>query len=152
MKLLPSLLLLLLMGIGTAQAACQGQPQIPGQPSQQAAPAAPSPWKLALDATIVSTVSVEALKRTFKDPRPVGSGYAFPSGHATLAFALARVTSSYYPKQKALWYLLAARVAWSRVRVGAHDWDDVIGGAALGCWVGDAEVAGGGIVLTKWDW
>jgi hypothetical protein len=145
-------LLVLAMATRIAHANCQDQAQTAYPPSQQAAPAAPSPWKLALDATIVSTVSGEALKRTFKDPRPVGSGYAFPSGHATLAFALARVTSSYYPKQKALWYLLAARVAWSRVKAGAHDWDDVIGGAALGCWVGDAEVAGGGIVLKKWDW
>jgi len=115
-------------------------------------PKRPSQWKQALDVTIVTTISVEALKRTFRDRRPVGEGYAFPSGHATVSFVLARVASSYHPKQKALWYLIAARIAWSRVRVRAHTWDDVIAGAALGSWIGDTAVGNGGIVLKKWEW
>jgi membrane-associated phospholipid phosphatase len=121
-------------------------------------PAAPSPpprppeLRAALDTAIVATISVEALKRSFKDERPVGSGYAFPSGHATTSFALARVASEYHPKQKWLWYAIAARVAWSRVKLGAHDWDDVLAGAALGCWLGDVEVEKRGIVLKRWEW
>ncbi len=47
---------------------------------------------------------------------------------------------------------LAARVAWSRVKRQAHDWDDVIGGALLGSWIGDTAVSDGGIVLKKWEW
>lgn len=122
-------------------------------------PAAPSPppprppeLRVALDTAIVVTISVGALKRTFKDERPVGSGYAFPSGHAATSFALARVASEYHPKQKWLWYAIAARIAWSRVKVRAHDWDDVLAGAALGCWLGDVETDHGGIVLTRWEW
>jgi membrane-associated phospholipid phosphatase len=108
--------------------------------------------RLALDVTITTAISVEALKRTFKDPRPDGSDYGFPSGDAALAFALARVASEYHPRQRTLWYLIAARVAWSRVRREAHDWEDVIGGAALGSWIGEQAVSRGGLVLARWEW
>lgn len=111
-----------------------------------------SELKLAADVSITTAISVEALKRTFRDPRPVGSGYAFPSGHATLAFGLARVASHYHPERRTLWYALAAGVAWSRVRTRAHTWDDVIAGAALGSWIGDTAVARGGIVLVSVGW
>jgi len=134
----------------------------PAQPSGpaviQVAAAAPSRaqrppgLRVALDTAIVTAVTVDALKRTFKAERPVGTGYAFPSGHATTSFALARVASEYHPRQKWLWYAIAARIAWSRVKIRAHDWDDVIAGAALGCWVGDIETDGGGILLRKWEW
>jgi membrane-associated phospholipid phosphatase len=77
---------------------------------------------------------------------------AFPSGHATAAFSLARVASEYHPKYKWLWYGIAARIAWSRVKVNAHDWDDVIAGAALGCWIGDVETDRGGILFRRWEW
>jgi hypothetical protein len=157
----PGLLALLLLWAGPASAAadCQAPPQVPlASRNEQALPEPPSQWKLALDATIVTAVSVEALKRTIKDPRPYGEGhahgygYGFPSGDASLAFAFARLASHYHPRQRSLWYLLAARVAWSRVKREAHDWDDVIGGAALGCYIGDAEVAHEGLVLKKWEW
>jgi hypothetical protein len=124
----------------------------------EASPGKPPELKLALDVTIVTAVSVEVLKRTIRDPRPYGEGhahgygYGFPSGDATLAFALARVASEYHPKQRTLWYLLAARVAWSRVKREAHDWQDVIGGAALGTWIGENAVRNGGIVLKTWEW
>jgi len=108
--------------------------------------------KIALDVTVTTAISVEALKRTFKDARPDGSDYGFPSGDAAVAFALARVASEYHPRQRALWYLIAARVAWSRVKREAHDWEDVIGGAALGCWIGGSAVRNGGIVLKRWEW
>jgi hypothetical protein len=134
---------------------------IPAEPTDEgteAIPDKPPELKLALDVTIVTAVSVEALKRTIRDPRPLGEGhahgygYGFPSGDATLAFALARVASEYHPKQRILWYLLAARVAWSRVKREAHDWQDVIGGAALGTWIGESAVRNGGIVLKTWEW
>jgi membrane-associated phospholipid phosphatase len=121
-------------------------------PAATVAPERPPELRVALDITIVQAITVEALKRTIKDKRPVGSGYAFPSGHATAAFSLARVASKYHPKYKWLWYGIAARVAWSRVKVKAHDWDDVIAGAALGCWIGDRETATGGILLKRWEW
>jgi len=122
---------------------------------QARSPSRPPELRQALDVAITSTVSVELLKRTFRDPRPENSGlggYAFPSGHATAAFALAAVASEYQPEQKWLWYLLAAGVAWSRVECNAHDWDDVIAGAALGNWIGNTTVAHGGLVLKEWEW
>jgi len=144
---------------GTAQpevTATEGAPTESTDEGTEASPGKPPELKLALDVTIVTAVSVEALKRTIKDPRPLGEGhahgYGFPSGDATLAFALARVASEYHPKQRTLWYLLAARVAWSRVKREAHDWQDVIGGAALGTWIGESAVRNGGIVLKRWEW
>jgi membrane-associated phospholipid phosphatase len=121
--------------------------------------ARPPELRVALDVTITTAISVELLKRTFKDPRPEasisdrpGSNYAFPSGDAALAFGLATVATEYHPEHKWLWYLVAARVAWSRVKKNAHDWDDVIAGAALGSWIGESTVAQGGIVLKRWEW
>jgi len=146
---------------GTAQPAAATTEVTPTQATDEgteASPGTPPELKLALDVTIVTAVSVEALKRTIRDPRPLGEGhahgygYGFPSGDATLAFALARVASEYHPKQRTLWYLLAARVAWSRVKREAHDWQDVIGGAALGTWIGESAVRNGGIVLKRWEW
>jgi membrane-associated phospholipid phosphatase len=115
----------------------------------------PSEAVAAVDVAVTTAVSVELLKRTFKEPRPEGStssGYAFPSGHATLAFALARVASEHHPKQRTLWYLIAAGVAWSRVAENAHDWDDVMAGAVLGNYIGQQSLSRGGIVVGQWDW
>jgi len=123
-----------------------------GISAPQPAAERPPALRVALDTAVVTTISVEVLKRTFKDERPVGSGYAFPSGHAATSFALARVASEYHPRYRWLWYAIAARIAWSRVKVRAHDWDDVIAGAALGCWLGDVETDRGGIVLKRWEW
>ncbi len=109
----------------------------------------------AVDVGITTAVSVELLKRTFKEPRPEGStssGYAFPSGDATLAFALARVAGEHHPKQRTLWYLIAAGVAWSRVAENAHDWEDVIAGAALGNYIGQQSLSRGGVLIRRWDW
>jgi len=138
---------ILLLGILPAPGDCTCNP-----------PDTPPELKQMLDVTITTAVSVEALKRTIRDPRPYGEGhahgygYGFPSGDAALAFALARVATEYHPKQRTLWYLLASRVAWSRVKREAHDWDDVIGGAALGTYIGQGAVANGGIVLKSWEW
>lgn len=112
----------------------------------------PPELRLALDVTLTTAISVEALKRTLRDPRPDGSDYGFPSGDSALAFALARVASEYHPEHRTLWYLIAVRVAWSRVKREAHDWEDVIGGAALGSCIGEQAVARGGILLAEWSW
>jgi len=152
MRAIAGLLWLVVVAGGALGQDINSCPAAPDRLTSEEACESPSELKLALDVTIVTTVSVEALKRTFGQERPVGSGYAFPSGHAALSFALAEVAARYHPRQRTLWYLIAARVAWSRVKVRAHDWEDVIAGAALGRWVGRQAVTHGGIVLARLKW
>lgn len=56
---------------------------------------------------------------------------SFPSGHATLAFALAAVLASEHGR-RAYFYAVASLVAVSRVYLGVHYPSDVVAGAALG--------------------
>lgn len=66
--------------------------------------------------------------------------YSFPSGHATVAFALATVLSAKEPRWKWWFYLLAAAIATSRVYLGVHFPADVIAGGVLGLIIGYASV------------
>jgi membrane-associated phospholipid phosphatase len=87
-----------------------------------------------LDAVATSGLLAEAFKRTVRERRPGSPDErdSFPSGHATLSFAVATMQSHYHPKQAPLWYLGAAAISESRVELNRHRWRDVIGGAALG--------------------
>ncbi len=97
-------------------------------------------WRLLLLA-VFSAACVHALKDVFKLPRPPqelwkvsASGYAFPSGHATVASAF---WSYFSMKMKSLMlYLLAAiiviLIASSRVILGVHYLRDVLGGIGIG--------------------
>lgn len=95
--------------------------------------------------TAVTALVNVGLKHLFKRSRPfkkypnfisvrTASGYSFPSGHTSSAFATASALSRAYSK----WYVLAPSLLWassvgySRMYLGVHFPTDVLAGAALG--------------------
>lgn len=83
------------------------------------------------------------LKDLFQDPRPaldlaldrkVGESFGFPSGHAQIAVAM-WLWLAHEIKRGWAWglaILIAAGVCFSRLYLGVHDVEDVLGGALLG--------------------
>jgi undecaprenyl-diphosphatase len=75
----------------------------------------------------------------YPEPKPlvdVPHSGAFPSGHASTAFACATVLGWASTRLRVPAFVLAAAIAWSRVYVGVHWPLDVVGGALLGVLVG----------------
>ncbi len=108
-------------------------------------------------AGIGSWVLVEAiLKPLIGRARPaiemgaiiVGNGnhdYSFPSGHATIAWAMAVVLSQKEPRLKWLFYILAILISLSRIYLGKHFPLDVLVGALLGWSIGKVS-----LMATQW--
>ncbi|MBI1796466.1 MAG: phosphatase PAP2 family protein [Candidatus Eisenbacteria bacterium] len=98
--------------------------------------------------TVAAGVVALALKRaigrsrpseTPDDPHrfdPFSSHDAMPSGHTTIAFALARAVDRECDARWVPWvaYPAAALVGWSRVHDDDHWASDVVAGAAVGLW------------------
>ena len=95
--------------------------------------------------TVVGTpVLAWAVSHTLKDitarPRPdltaaliiPDSLYSFPSGHATLMFALAATMYAYDKRAGWILFWLALVTGASRVLAGVHYWYDILAGAILG--------------------
>ena len=92
------------------------------------------------------------LKEIIERPRPPGlvddlivreapSGFAFPSGHTTMAFALAASLHPSLPSRwRALAWTVAALAGVARMYVGVHWPMDLVGGAALGIVIGSTAV------------
>ena len=87
---------------------------------------------------------VELIRLFYNRPRPFEAlegvtkliphsvGFAFPSGHATFAFALAAAVAYYYPKTSILFFLAALAISVSRVAAGLHWPSDIMGGVIVG--------------------
>jgi hypothetical protein len=88
-------------------------------------------------AQIVAQTIVIGMKQSIRRDRPTGECCAFPSGHATSAFAAASVLERHFGYRGSWPALLAASyVATSRLVDNRHFLSDVIFGAALGEAVG----------------
>lgn len=61
---------------------------------------------------------------------------SFPSGHATIAFAMAVVLANKEPKWKWMFYTLAVLISLSRIYLGVHYPLDVISGSIFGLVIG----------------
>jgi membrane-associated phospholipid phosphatase len=96
-------------------------------------------------AVVVNFLYTLAIKEAVRRPRPDGSdNLAFPSGHASNAFACATVWAEQYGWKGAVpGYLAASLVAGSRLALKKHRLSDVVGGATLGYIVGKSVV--------RWD-
>ena len=98
-----------------------------------------------LEALLVNEALTHGLKHVVNRPRPYitypfiipkssGRSSSFPSGHTSLAFAMATSLSVTYPK----WYYIApsfayaGTVAYSRMYLGVHYPSDVLVGALVG--------------------
>lgn len=57
---------------------------------------------------------------------------SFPSGHTATAVAGALVFTRVFPAGAAIWWLVAAAIAYSRVHLGVHYPADVVAGALVG--------------------
>lgn len=95
-------------------------------------------------AAVMATLSSQLAKRAFRRRRPTAAipGFAartadpdpfsFPSGHSSVAFAIATAALAANPVLGGLETVLATAIACSRIGLGAHYPVDVLGGVALG--------------------
>jgi undecaprenyl-diphosphatase len=95
-------------------------------------------------AAVLATAGSQAAKRLFRRTRPTlaipgfvartadPDPFSFPSGHSTVAFAIATAALATSPVLGGLETVFAALIACSRIGLGAHYPADVLGGIALG--------------------
>lgn len=110
---------------------------------------------LGLSVFVSDTISSKLIKNQVERPRPChmlylappviertecGSGYSFPSSHATNHFSLAAffiaVFGEYMRRWKYWWWVWAAVISIAQVYVGLHYPIDILAGAILGIIIG----------------
>jgi membrane-associated phospholipid phosphatase len=84
-------------------------------------------------ALVLAQALTQGMKYAFQRDRPTGECCAFPSGHASAAFATASVLERHLGYRGA-WptFLIAGYVAASRIKDNRHFLSDVVFGSALG--------------------
>ncbi|MBI3990335.1 MAG: phosphatase PAP2 family protein [candidate division NC10 bacterium] len=89
---------------------------------------------VALLAALVAGLLANLFKIIFQMPRPIPrrGSYGFPSGHTSIAFALAGVLGQAFPTAAPFLYLLALLAGVARLYYRSHFVIDVIGGGLLG--------------------
>jgi membrane-associated phospholipid phosphatase len=93
------------------------------------------------DALVSTWLVTNALKGLELEARPDGGKPdSFPSGHASMAFAVATVQAELHPDEAPYWYGGAALVSLSRVKLRRHHVQDVLAGAALGYGIAQLEL------------
>ena len=86
-----------------------------------------------LRALAVSQTFTQVIKNTVRRDRPTGVCCAFPSGHASAAFATAAVIERHFGYRGSVpMFLVATYVAMSRLHEDQHFLSDVVFGASLG--------------------
>ncbi len=99
-------------------------------------------WALVITGA-ASWIASAVLKIIFSEPRPFvtlhdvaplfqESGFAFPSGHATLFMALAVVTCLYHKRIGTWFVVVAVLIGLARIAAGVHYPFDILGGFILG--------------------
>ncbi|MEN6370886.1 MAG: phosphatase PAP2 family protein [Armatimonadota bacterium] len=103
------------------------------------------------DGVLVALSVTGLLKECVHEWRPDRSDdKSFPSAHTAAAFAVAETLSEEHPKDKWLYYGLAALIGWSRVESDKHYWRDVAAGAAIGYTSGKWSIeSSDGILIGK---
>ena len=107
----------------------------------------------------LSNFCYEVIKNFVHRPRPfltvkglvpliTPHGFSFPSGHATLAMAMAVVLAFHFPKTRSLVYILAVLIGASRVYFGVHYLSDVLAGFVLGAAVGSLSIILERVILS----
>ena len=86
-----------------------------------------------IEAQLVAVTATQGLKFAFSRTRPDGEARSFPSGHASAAFATARVMQRHFGRRAAIpAYAIAVYTSASRLQANSHYASDVMFGAALG--------------------
>jgi len=123
----------------------------------------PAPGLAVLVAVSVGFRLDNLLKDVIERPRPPGllvgldvrdhvDGFGFPSGHTTMAWAVAAALHPILPpRARGIAWGLAALVGLARMYVGVHWPADIVGGAALGLAIGSAAWLLVGVLPLRGD-